>query len=57
MNSLVKHSKMSIGRIGHSALLLNNKDIFVIGGYNCDKNLWLKSCEACIDAFEPDTIP
>ena len=52
MNNLIKHSKLSVGRIGHAALLLNNKDIYVIGGYNSDKNLWLKSTEACFNAFE-----
>lgn len=38
MNSLILHSKMNIGRVGHSAVLVNNKDIYVIGGYNSDKN-------------------
>lgn len=41
MNNLIKHSKMTIGRVGHAALLIRNKDIFVIGGYNSDKNQWL----------------
>ena len=43
---------MNIGRVGHSALLLKNKDIFVVGGYNSENNEWLKSTEACFDAFE-----
>ena len=47
---------MGIGRIGHGALLIKNKDIYVIGGYNSDKNEWLKSTECCSDAFE-DTKP
>ena len=38
MNNLKKHSKMSIGRVGHGCLLIKNKDIYVIGGYNSDKN-------------------
>ncbi len=38
MNNLKKHSKLGIGRVGHSALLIKNKDIYVIGGYNSDKN-------------------
>jgi hypothetical protein len=57
MNNLIYHSKMNLGRVGHSALLIRNKDIFVIGGYNSDKNEWLASCEACVDAFEPDVTP
>ncbi len=36
MNCLIKHSKMNIGRVGHSALLIKNKDIYVVGGYNSD---------------------
>lgn len=48
---------MNIGRVGHSAVLVNNKDIYVIGGYNADKNEWLASVEACIDAFNPDIKP
>ena len=55
MNCLIKHSKMLTGRVGHSALLIKNKDIYVIGGYNSDKNEWLKSTEACFDAFEDQT--
>ena len=38
MNSLIKHSKLKTGRVGHGALLIHNKDVFVIGGYNADKN-------------------
>ena len=52
MNNLIKHSKMLIGKVGHSALLLRNKDLIVIGGYNSDKNEWLKGTEVCQDAFE-----
>lgn len=44
---------MNIGRVGHSAVLVNNKDMYVIGGYNADKNEWLSSVEACFDAFNP----
>lgn len=54
MNELILHSKMNIGRVGHSAVLVNNKDILVIGGYNADKNEWLASVEGCMDAFDPD---
>jgi hypothetical protein len=43
---------MEIGRTGCAALLLKNKDIYVIGGYNSDSNKWLKSTEVCFDAFE-----
>lgn len=57
MNNLILHSKLNTGRIGHSAVLVNNKDIYVIGGYNADKNIWLSSVEACIDAFNPDQKP
>ena len=51
MNKLNLHSKMSIGRVGHAAVYINNKDIYVIGGYNADDNLWLTSTEVCYDAF------
>jgi hypothetical protein len=54
MNSLIFHSKMNQGRVGHSVVLVGNKDIFVIGGYNSDKNEWLASVESCADAFEGD---
>lgn len=54
MNSLIFHSKLNIGRVGHSAVLVNNKDVIVIGGYNAEKNQWLASVEACNDAFNPD---
>jgi hypothetical protein len=36
MNTLRHHSTLTIGRIGHAAVYINNKDIFVIGGYNSD---------------------
>ena len=52
MNNLIKHSKLEFGRVGAAAVLINNKDIYVIGGYNSDKNMWLKSTEVCFDAFE-----
>jgi hypothetical protein len=52
MNSLILHSKLNIGRVGHAAVYINNKDIYVIGGYNADKNQWLASIEICPDAFD-----
>jgi len=51
MNTLQLHSKMNIGRVGHAAVYINNKDIYVIGGYNAKTNKWLKSVETCYDAF------
>lgn len=54
MNNLLFHSKMNTGRVGHSAVLVRNKDIYVVGGYNSDKNEWLSSVESCADAFEGD---
>jgi hypothetical protein len=36
MNSLNKHSEMNVGRVGHAAVYINNKDIYVIGGYNAE---------------------
>jgi N-acetylneuraminic acid mutarotase len=51
MNTLQKHSEMKIGRVGHAAVYINNKDIYVIGGYNADQNKWLRSVEVCYDAF------
>jgi len=54
MNVLNLHSKMNIGRVGHAAVYINNKDIYVIGGYNADDNKWLASIETCYDAFNPD---
>ena len=38
MNSLILHSRLSIGRVGHAALMINNKNMYVIGGYNADEN-------------------
>jgi hypothetical protein len=38
MNTLNKHSTLNIGRVGHAAVYINNKDIYVIGGYNADNN-------------------
>lgn len=38
MNTLNKHSKMNFGRVGHAAVYIRNKDIYVIGGYNADSN-------------------
>lgn len=55
MNSLIKHSKLNVGRVGHGALLINNKDVYVFGGYNTEKNEWLASVECCRSAFEPET--
>ena len=55
MNSLILHSKLIVGRVGHGALLVNNKDLMVIGGYNTDKNEWLSSVECCPSAFEDDS--
>lgn len=57
MNRLNLHSKLSVGRVGHAAVYVNNKDIFVIGGYNADKSLWLSSVETCYDAFNQDIKP
>jgi N-acetylneuraminic acid mutarotase len=51
MNTLNKHSKLNVGRVGHAAVYIRNKDIYVIGGYNADTNEWLKSIEICQDAF------
>lgn len=51
MNTLKLHSKLNIGRVGHAAVYINNKDIYVIGGYNADNNKWLSSVETCYDAF------
>ena len=51
MNRLNLHSKLQIGRVGHAAVYINNKDIYVIGGYNANKNEWLASVETCYDAF------
>lgn len=51
MNTLNKHSRMNFGRVGHAAVYINNKDIYVIGGYNADSNIWLGSMEVCYDAF------
>jgi len=56
MNTLNLHSKLNLGRVGHSAVYINNKDIYVIGGYNADKNEWLATVEICYDAFNPDNI-
>ena len=47
MNSLILHSKLNVGRVGHGAVLVRNKDVLVIGGYNTDKNEWLSSVESC----------
>jgi N-acetylneuraminic acid mutarotase len=51
MNTLKLHSKLTVGRVGHAAVYINNKDIYVIGGYNSDSNQWLASVETCVDAF------
>jgi len=51
MNTLNKHSKLHTGRVGHAAVYVKNKDIYVIGGYNADSNQWLRSMEICQDAF------
>ena len=51
MNTLMLHSKLNVGRVGHAAVYINNKDIYVIGGYNADSNQWLSSVETCYDAF------
>jgi N-acetylneuraminic acid mutarotase len=51
MNTLNLHSKLKTGRVGHAAVYLNNKDIYVIGGYNATSNKWLSSVEVCHDAF------
>ena len=55
MNSLILHSRLNVGRVGHAALLINNKDVYVVGGYNNDKNEWLASVEACQNAFESES--
>ncbi len=47
MNTLNKHSKLHTGRVGHAAVYVKNKDIYVIGGYNADSNQWLRSMEIC----------
>ncbi len=57
MNMLNLHSKLALGRVGHAAVYINNKDIYVIGGYNSNKNQWLASVETCYDAFNPDQKP
>lgn len=57
MNALNLHSKLNFGRVGHAAVYINNKDIYVIGGYNSNKNQWLASVETCYDAFNPDIKP
>ena len=54
MNMLKLHSKLNIGRVGHSAVYINNKDIYVIGGYNANNNKWLASIETCYDAFNTE---
>lgn len=51
MNTLKLHSRLNVGRVGHAAVYINNKDIYVIGGYNADTNSWLASVETCYDAF------
>ena len=51
MNMLKLHSRLKVGRVGHAAVYINNKDIYVIGGYNADTNKWLSSVETCYDAF------
>ena len=51
MNTLQLHSKMNVGRVGHAAVYINNKDIYVIGGYNSNDNKWLASVELFQDAF------
>jgi len=57
MNTLKRHSRLNIGRVGHAAVYINNKDIYVIGGYNADTNQWLSSVETCYDAFANVGIP
>jgi hypothetical protein len=57
MNCLILHSKLNTGRVGHSAIMVHNKDVYVIGGYNADKNEWLASVEACMDTFDPEIPP
>jgi len=42
---------MNLGRVGHAAVYINNKDIYVIGGYNSNENKWLASVELYQDAF------
>jgi N-acetylneuraminic acid mutarotase len=51
MNTLILHSRLNVGRIGHAAVYINNRDIYVIGGYNANTNKWLASVETCYDAF------
>lgn len=51
MNTLKLHSRLNVGRVGHAAVYINNKDIYVIGGYNANNNKWLSSMEVCYDAF------
>jgi N-acetylneuraminic acid mutarotase len=51
MNKLNKHSLLNVGRVGHAAVYVRNKDIYVIGGYSADRNEWMKSIEVCQDAF------
>jgi hypothetical protein len=51
MNTLKVHSKLKVGRVGHAAVYINNKDIYVIGGYNSNTNEWLSSVELYQDAF------
>ena len=51
MNTLEEHSTMNVGRLGHAAVYINNKDIYVIGGYNSQADYWLRSVEVCYDAF------
>jgi hypothetical protein len=55
MNTLNLHSRLNVGRVGHAAVYINNKDIYVIGGYNADNNKWLSSMEVCYDAFSGDS--
>jgi N-acetylneuraminic acid mutarotase len=38
MNTLILHSRLNVGRIGHAAVYINNRDIYVIGGYNANTN-------------------
>lgn len=57
MNTLKRHSRLNIGRVGHAAVYINNKDIYVIGGYNADTNQWLSSVETCYDAFANVGVP
>ena len=57
MNTLIQHSKLRVGRVGHAAVYINNKDIFVVGGYNSNTNQWLASVETCYDAFNVEQAP